>query len=144
MKRIITALNNHKPDDIDLARLKRLMGIFLNTNPNDLIVLSGPLIYTYRELIENDTNESIQKLLDEDYSKYIYQGTEEDSVNFILNLIEKIKESWKTMSTPEQNIIRSNIKKLLAEFCKYRELVYSSGDIGKQNHYQIEKKYKPN
>lgn len=111
MVKLVSVLCLHSGGDSDLNQMKTLLKAFVHTTPNDLVLISGGLIYMYREHI---TKEDVEALLSEDYSRHIVPGTIESTRQMIVRLIALIKKSWLSMKESDRQIVNRYIKTLLA------------------------------
>lgn len=122
IRKIITKLTQFNGNDLVMKRLQRLSNIYIEEFPNDLLLTGGPMLFIYKEDILNN---SVQKLLDEDYSKYIFSSVDNDGKKFIIDIINIIKNSWLSMKDDEQNYIRREIKNLLNIYVDYYIMVFN-------------------
>ena len=124
--KIMNALASFNGDSSDagktLKRLRALSVEYIRQSPNDLLLVGGELLFKFAEDIAND---NVDKLLNEDYTKFIFESVNEDGKKFIIDIITIIKNSWVNMKEKEQNLIRDQIKLMLGTYIEYNLFVQS-------------------
>lgn len=111
MIKLVSVLHLHSGGNSDLGQMKTLLKAFTHSTPNDLVLVSGGLIYLYRDHILREDTEA---LLSEDYSRHIVPGTIDSTRQMIVRLIDLIKKSWLSMKESDRLIVNRYIKTLLA------------------------------
>ena len=124
--KIIRCLKNFNGNNPVLNRLDGLSKEFIRSLPNDLLLLGGRLMFNYKDDINNN---NVQTLLDEDYSKHIFDSVDGKGRKFIIDIISIIKSSWIGMNESEKEEIAGLIKSLLGYYLEYLVLAYQNGMV---------------
>lgn len=113
---IITQLQHSNFNNTNLARVKRLYGIFVRDSPDAPITLTGPFIRMFQEDILARRE---QALFEFPYDKYIFEDCADDTKEFIVKLIALIKGTWAEWCKNGDETNKAGFRKHIAELLIY-------------------------
>ena len=120
--------------DSDFGEVREQFLIAKRNNPEDLIKLSGPPIWQYREQIKNG---DIQHFLEKDFTEDIESFGKDESGHSVsreeleksAKLVQNIKKTWTTCSKKEQSILVKKVQILLSLYARHLSVEKKLSDL---------------
>ena len=126
IKQLLLIMEGSISNNIVFETVKRKIKISIDANPLILLQEGGIYIFKYRDLIKNDNfddlflnTENLIKDDDMNSIKELSSNNSKEANDGIQSLINILRELWKSYNNQEKKIIKTNIKILLSEYCKY-------------------------
>lgn len=114
LKLIVKAMHTKQKQDMDLAELKSHLDIAISDAPLDVFERVGKYIWDYREDIAKS---NVDEFMRKDYKKELEQEvTEESEITKFMELIQKIKRTWRLFNTVEQQDIIKKFQNLVKQY----------------------------
>lgn len=114
---IVKAMHTKQKQDMDIAELNEHLKIAIKDAPLDLFERVGKYIWEYREDIAKSNVDAFMK---KDYKDEIEQEiTEESETTKIVEMIQKIKRTWRLFNSVEQQDIIKKFQNLVKQYAVF-------------------------
>ena len=125
-------LKNQRDDDI--SDLKRRVGIATTSNPVTIIKLAGPYFFKYRESL---SQRKVDFFLGKDYKEEVEELATQQNISVELKsageVINKIKDTWKTFNEQEKHIILTKSVEMLSQYARFLTASKRLTELGGDN-----------
>lgn len=111
---LFTLLHSKKKKDADIEKLKTILVSLKNHTPNQIIELSGPHLWRYREEIYEN---KIEFFLTKDFKEEL-SAVKED-IDQAKRVIQVIKDLWVNSNAQEQAFVKEKVREMLVIYANY-------------------------
>lgn len=126
IKQLITIIQIKLHDNVLVESTKQKINLAIKADPVFILEEGGPYIYKYKDLIYDDHFDNFimhpYEYIKDDDKKSIenvnttMESDKKDGFKFIL---DSLRAEWKNYSEQEKKKIKTIVKVLLSEYCKY-------------------------
>lgn len=111
---LFNLLHSKKKKDADIEKLKVVLMSVKNHIPNQIIELSGPHLWRYREEIYAN---KIEFFLTKDFNEEL-KNVKED-IDHAKRVIQVIKDLWGASNAQEQAFVKEKVREMLVIYANY-------------------------
>ena len=107
------------PKDYDLADMREKLVLVMIEMPIMVVEVSGPYVWTYRELIRQ---RNIEELIKNDYATEVTELAKSKNpkvVDTTNAIITKVKDTWPKFTEPEREVVADKFVKLLTSYASF-------------------------
>lgn len=116
IRQLLKDLRRRLPNDTDVWRIDKRVGIAIDTIPSLVVDLVGFYLYRYREQIIAGND---QFFVENTYDFEIREAVEKERMDLTMMMIPKIKGCWANLSEAEKVDLRKSAKDLLFSYVDY-------------------------